>query len=90
MELLIIILVLIIILAASIKVAKEFERIAIFRLGRFLKIAGPGLVLLPPFVDKGVKVNLKEKIPEWNILATKDLEERIKRYVLYESRVNPQ
>jgi regulator of protease activity HflC (stomatin/prohibitin superfamily) len=81
--------VLIIILATAIKVVREFERIAIFRLGRFLKIAGPGLVLLIPLVDKGVTVSLKEKIPEWHTLSPKDLEERIKRYVLYESRVDP-
>ena len=50
---------------------------------------GPGLVLLIPGVDKGVKVNVKEKIPGWQTLSQKELEERIKRYVLYESRVNP-
>jgi regulator of protease activity HflC (stomatin/prohibitin superfamily) len=88
MELIILIIVLIIILAASIKVVQEFERIAIFRLGRFLKIAGPGLLLLIPFVDRGINVNLKEKIPEWNTLSPKELEGRLKRYVLYESRVN--
>jgi regulator of protease activity HflC (stomatin/prohibitin superfamily) len=89
MELIILIIALIIILASAIKIVQEFERIAIFRLGRFLKIAGPGLVLLIPFIDKGVKVNLKEKIPEWYTLSPKDLEERLKRYVLYEGRINP-
>ena len=79
----------VVILAASIKVAKEFERIVVFRLGRFFKIVGPGLILLIPGVDKGVRVNLKEKIPEWQTLSQKALEERIKRYVLYESRANP-
>jgi regulator of protease activity HflC (stomatin/prohibitin superfamily) len=79
----------IIILATSIKVVNEYERIAVFRLGRFVNIQGPGLVLLIPGVDKGVKVNLKEKIPGWQTLSQKELEERIKQYVLYESRVNP-
>jgi regulator of protease activity HflC (stomatin/prohibitin superfamily) len=88
MESVILLILVIVILATSIKVVQEFERIAIFRLGRFLKIAGPGLVLLIPFVDKGINVNLKEKIPEWNTLSPKELEERLKRYVLYESRVN--
>jgi len=79
----------VVIFAASIKVAKEFERIVVFRLGRFFKIVGPGLILLIPGVDKGVRVNLKEKIPEWQTLSQKELEERIKRYVLYERRINP-
>jgi regulator of protease activity HflC (stomatin/prohibitin superfamily) len=88
MESVILLILVIVILAASVKVVREFERIAIFRFGRFLKIAGPGLGLLLPFVDKGIKVNLKEKIPEWNTLSPKELEERLKRYVLYESSVN--
>jgi regulator of protease activity HflC (stomatin/prohibitin superfamily) len=79
----------VVVLAASIKVVNEFERIAVFRLGRFVNIQGPGVVLLIPGVDRGVKVNLKEKIPGWQTLSQKELEERIKQYVLYESRVNP-
>jgi regulator of protease activity HflC (stomatin/prohibitin superfamily) len=89
MELVVICILLIVFLAAAIKVVKEFERIAVFRLGRFFKIAGPGLVLLLPFVDKGVKVNMKEKIPEWQTMSSEELENRLKRYVLYESRANP-
>lgn len=89
MEFVILIILVIVILAASIKVVQEFERIAVFRLGRFFKIAGPGLVLLIPLVDKDVKVNLEEKIPDWHTLSAKDLEERIKKYVLYERRVTP-
>jgi regulator of protease activity HflC (stomatin/prohibitin superfamily) len=79
----------VVVLAASVKVVNEFERISVFRLGRFVNIQGPGVVLLIPGVDRGVKVNLKEKIPGWQTLSQKELEERIKQYVLYESRVNP-
>lgn len=79
----------IVIFAASLKVVNEYERMAVFRLGRFVNIQGPGLVLLVPGVDKGVKVNLKEKIPGWQTLFQRGLEERIKQYVLYESRINP-
>jgi regulator of protease activity HflC (stomatin/prohibitin superfamily) len=89
MAFIILLILVIVILAASIKVVNEFERIAVFRLGRFVNIQGPGLVLLIPGVGKGIKVNLKEKIPGWQTLSQKELEERIKRYVLYESRVNP-
>jgi regulator of protease activity HflC (stomatin/prohibitin superfamily) len=89
MAFIILIVLIIVILAASLKVVKEYERMAVFRLGRFVNIVGPGLVLLIPGVDKGVKVNVKEKIPGWQTLSQKDLEERIKQYVLYESRINP-
>ena len=89
MAFIILLVLMIVILAASIKVVNEYERIAVFRLGRFVNIVGPGLVLLIPGVDKGVKVNVKEKIPGWQTLSQKELEERIKQYVLYESRINP-
>jgi len=50
----------ILLLFASVKVAREYERGVIFRLGRLLhEPKGPGLFLLIPIVDKMVKVDLR-------------------------------
>ena len=46
--------------ANAIRIVPEFQRLVVFRLGRLLKVKGPGLVLLIPIVDKGVKVDLRE------------------------------
>ncbi len=46
-------------LFASVKVAREYERGVVFRLGRLIGIKGPGLFILIPFVDKAVKVDLR-------------------------------
>jgi regulator of protease activity HflC (stomatin/prohibitin superfamily) len=47
-------------LFAAIKVAREYERGVIFRLGRLLpEPKGPGLFLLIPVVDRMVKVDLR-------------------------------
>ena len=47
-------------LFAAIKVAREYERGIIFRLGRLLaEPKGPGLFLLIPIVDRMVKVDLR-------------------------------
>ena len=47
-------------LFAAIKVAREYERGVIFRLGRLLPAPkGPGLFLLIPIVDRMVKVDLR-------------------------------
>src|SRR5687767_4672425 len=47
-------------LFAAIKVAREYERGVIFRLGRLLpEPKGPGLFLLIPIVDRMVKVDLR-------------------------------
>ena len=46
-------------LFSSVKVAREYERGVVFRLGRLLGIKGPGLFILIPFIDKAVKVDLR-------------------------------
>ena len=47
-------------LAAAIKVAREYERGVVFRLGRLLDPPkGPGLFLLIPVIDRMVKVDLR-------------------------------
>lgn len=79
---LILIILSIIILGMSIKVVREDERIAVFRLGRFLGVLGPGLVLIFPAIDKGIKINLPEKFPGWRGLSEKELEEKVKDLVL--------
>ena len=53
-------LVVVLVLFAAVKVAREYERGVIFRLGRLLpEPKGPGLFILIPIVDKMVKVDLR-------------------------------
>jgi regulator of protease activity HflC (stomatin/prohibitin superfamily) len=53
-------LVLILFLFAAVKVAREYERGVIFRLGRLLpEPKGPGLFLLIPVIDRMVRVDLR-------------------------------
>lgn len=49
----------ILILSAAIKIVQEYERGVVFRLGRFIGVKGPGLILLVPFVDRMQKVDLR-------------------------------
>jgi len=51
--------ILLVVLAASVRVLREYERGVIFRLGRLIAQKGPGLILLIPFVDRMVKVDLR-------------------------------
>jgi regulator of protease activity HflC (stomatin/prohibitin superfamily) len=80
--LLLFIIFLIIILAKAIKIVREDQRLVIFRLGRFFTIAGPGLVLVIPIVDKGLKVNLPGNIPGWRGYSKDELDEKIRTFVL--------
>ena len=56
----VVVLFLLFILTAAVKIAREYERGVIFRLGRLKSPPkGPGLFLLIPIVDKMVKVDLR-------------------------------
>lgn len=47
------------ILFSAIKILPEYVRGVVFTLGRFTGVKGPGLILLIPFVQKMVKVDLR-------------------------------
>jgi regulator of protease activity HflC (stomatin/prohibitin superfamily) len=56
----IVVVVLLLFLAAAVKVAREYERGIVFRLGRLLpEPKGPGLFILIPIVDRMIKVDLR-------------------------------
>jgi regulator of protease activity HflC (stomatin/prohibitin superfamily) len=50
---------LLIALGSAVRVLREYERGVIFRLGRLIATKGPGLILLIPFIDRMVKVDLR-------------------------------
>jgi regulator of protease activity HflC (stomatin/prohibitin superfamily) len=51
-------------LFSAIRIVQEYERLVVFRLGRCIGEKGPGLVILWPFIDRGVKVDLREQVRE--------------------------
>ena len=56
----VVVLVLVILLPQAIRIVREYQRLMVFRLGRAIGAKGPGLVILIPFIDKGVYVDLRE------------------------------
>ncbi|TET77011.1 MAG: slipin family protein [Dehalococcoidia bacterium] len=51
--------VILVVASAAIKIAQEYERGVIFRLGKYTGVRGPGLYVLIPFVERSVKVDLR-------------------------------
>ncbi len=45
--------------SSAFRVLREYERGIVFQLGRFWKVKGPGLILLIPFVQQMVRVDLR-------------------------------
>ncbi len=52
------------ILASAIRIVQEYERLVVFRFGRCMGARGPGITLLIPFMERGVKVDLREQVRE--------------------------
>jgi regulator of protease activity HflC (stomatin/prohibitin superfamily) len=52
------------VLFLSLRVAREYQRIVVFRLGRVLGAKGPGLIFLIPVIDRPVLVDLRERYLE--------------------------
>jgi regulator of protease activity HflC (stomatin/prohibitin superfamily) len=62
------------ILFSTFKILNEYERGVVFRLGKFVAVRGPGLIILVPGLEKMVKVDLRlvtMDIPSQDII-TKD------------------
>lgn len=57
---LLIALIFVILIAMAVRIIPEYKRLVVFRLGRSIGAKGPGLVLLIPFVDRPVNVDLRE------------------------------
>jgi regulator of protease activity HflC (stomatin/prohibitin superfamily) len=51
--------VVVILLSAALKVVREYERGGVFRLGRFVGLRGPGLIIIIPFVEVMRKIDLR-------------------------------
>lgn len=51
--------VIVLILVSMFKILREYERGVIFMLGRFWKVKGPGLIILIPFIQQMVRVDLR-------------------------------
>jgi regulator of protease activity HflC (stomatin/prohibitin superfamily) len=48
-----------ILLANAINILQEYQRAVVFRLGRFVGVRGPGFVLIIPFIEKIIRVDLR-------------------------------
>jgi regulator of protease activity HflC (stomatin/prohibitin superfamily) len=68
-------------LVSAVKVAREYERGVIFRLGRLLPIPkGPGLFLLIPVIDRMVKVDLRTitlNVPPQEVITRDNVPARV-------------
>jgi regulator of protease activity HflC (stomatin/prohibitin superfamily) len=76
------VLIAVIIFLRGIRIVREDHRLVVFRLGRFFRIAGPGLVLVFSFIDQAIQVDLNTSVPQWLSMSKEQLEDQLKNTVL--------
>ncbi len=82
----------IIILAAAVKILREYERGVVFTLGRFTGVKGPGLILLVPFVQQMARMQLRTvvlDVPEQDVISRDNVSVKVNA-VLYFRIVDPE
>ncbi|WP_274423165.1 slipin family protein [Chelativorans sp. YIM 93263] len=79
-------------LGSVIKILREYERGVVFTLGRFTSTKGPGLILLIPFVQQMVRVDLRTlvlDVPGQDVISRDNVSVRVNA-VLYFRVIDPE
>ena len=82
----------IVFLSAAIRILREYERGVVFTLGRFSAVKGPGLILLVPFAQQMVKVDLRvvvHSVPSQDVISRDNVSVKVNA-VLYFRIVDPE
>ncbi|AZO47872.1 MAG: slipin family protein [Mesorhizobium sp.] len=76
---------LIMFLSAAIRILREYERGVVFTLGRFTAVKGPGLIILVPFIQQMVRVDLRvvvQDVPPQDVISRDNVSVKVNA-VLY-------
>lgn len=74
------------ILFSAFKVLREYERAVVFRLGRFVGVRGPGLVLLIPGLERMVRISMRVvtlDIPSQDVITRDNVSIQINAVVYF-------
>jgi regulator of protease activity HflC (stomatin/prohibitin superfamily) len=77
---------------SAIRILREYERGVVFTLGRFTGVKGPGLIILIPFVQQMVRVDLRvvvEDVPPQDVISRDNVSVKVSA-VLYFRIVDPE
>ena len=78
-------------LATSVRVLREYERGMVFTLGRYTRVAGPGLFILIPIVQQMVRTDLRTfvvDVPSQDVISRDNVSVKVNA-VLYYRVVDP-
>lgn len=79
-------LILLVIIFSAIKILREYERGVVFQLGRFWKVKGPGLIIIVPFVQQMVRVDLRVivmDVPTQDVISRDNVSVKVNAVVYF-------
>jgi regulator of protease activity HflC (stomatin/prohibitin superfamily) len=79
-------------LSQAVRILREYERGVIFTLGRFTGVWGPGFIILIPFVQQMVKIDLRtfvEDVPAQDVISRDNVSVKVNA-VIYFRVVDPE
>ena len=82
----------VIFLMSAIKILREYERGVIFTLGRFTGVKGPGMILLVPFVQQMVRIDLRTivlDVPTQDVISRDNVSVKVNA-VIYFRVISPE
>jgi regulator of protease activity HflC (stomatin/prohibitin superfamily) len=82
----------ILIIVSAVKILREYERGVVFTLGRFTGVKGPGLIILIPFIQQMVRVDLRtivHDVPTQDVISRDNVSVAVNA-VLYFRVVDPE
>ncbi|HJN38046.1 MAG TPA: slipin family protein [Gammaproteobacteria bacterium] len=75
-----------IVLFNTVKILKEYERGVVFTLGRFWKVKGPGIIILIPWIQTLVRVQLRTvvmDVPSQDVISKDNISVRVNAVVYF-------
>jgi regulator of protease activity HflC (stomatin/prohibitin superfamily) len=72
--------------AASLRILREYERGVVFMLGRFWKVKGPGLILIIPGIQQMVRVDLRTvvfDVPSQDVISHDNVSVKVNAVVYF-------
>ncbi len=79
-------LIVIVLLALAIRILREYQRGVVFTLGRFTGVKGPGLIILIPFIQQMVRVDLRTivlDVPTQDVISHDNVSVHVNAVVYY-------
>jgi regulator of protease activity HflC (stomatin/prohibitin superfamily) len=70
----------------SFRILREYERAVVFLLGRLWKIKGPGLIIVIPFIQQMVRVDLRTRVfdvPPQDVISRDNVSVRVNAVLYY-------